>query len=51
MIFSRYFPKVFYNSFLNNFEKFMMKYMRQVNFVKVRSLALLKIDSITGVFL
>ena len=48
--FRRSCPKVFYNSFLNNFEKFMMKHMRQVFFVKVTSLTLLKIDSSTGVF-
>ena len=44
-------PKMFYNSFLNNFEKFMMKRMRQFFFVKVTSLTLLKMDSSTGVFL
>ena len=44
-IFSRYFLKVFYNSFLDNFEKFTIKYMRQIIFVKITSLTLLKMLS------
>ena len=50
-----YFPDLFRRCFtvvfLINSEKFTIKYMRQVFFVKVTSLSLLKIDSITGIFL
>ena len=44
-------PKVLYNSILNNFEKFTIKHMRNVSFVNVASLTLLKIDYSTGAFM
>ena len=43
--------KVFYNSILNNFENLTIKHMRNVSFVNVASLTLLKIDSSTGAFM
>ena len=50
-----YFPDIFRRRFtvvfLINSKKFTIKYMRQAFFVKVTSLSLLKIDSITGIFL
>ena len=53
-----YFPDIFRRCFTvvfliisKNFEKFTINYMRQVIFVKITSLTLLKIDSITDIFL
>ena len=53
-----YIPDIFQRDFTvvfliisKNFEKFTINYMRQVVFVKITSLNLLKIDSITGIFL